>query len=169
MEGAASGGAGGQQAVAPEQLAFFPRLHGAHPTAWCFPAYLDNPNCEWLQAIKDLYAQKITFPASLSPEAGLFLHSMIRNFKPRTIVEIGSFLSVSTHWMAAALKENGIPPGDGVIHCFDDFGPIHKGPWRDVEMRTGREAFVRERLTAAGLLDFVRLRLGLDFVMRAAK
>ena len=74
----------------------------------------------------------IVFPASLSPEAGLMLHSLIRNLRPRVIVEVGTFCSVSTHWMAAALHEMG---GNGVIHAFDDFGPIYKGPWRDAEMR----------------------------------
>lgn len=85
---------------------------------------------------------------------------MIRNFRPRVIVEIGTFLSVSTHWMAAALMENGQVPTEACIHCFDDFGPIHKGPWRDEEMLEGRLDWVRERLSHAGLLDYVNFYPG---------
>ncbi len=134
-------------------LEHFPVVRdGEHPSGWEFPAYLDNPNCRWLQALKEMYSMPIVFPASLSPEAGLMLHSLIRNLRPRVIVEVGTFCSVSTHWMAAALHEMG---GNGVIHAFDDFGPIYKGPWRDAEMASGRMEWVQERLSKAGLLDRV--------------
>ncbi|MBL8964437.1 MAG: class I SAM-dependent methyltransferase [Phycisphaeraceae bacterium] len=135
------------------ELAHFPRIRDEdHPTRWEFPSYLDNPRCRWLQALKELYEMPIVFPASLSPEAGLMLHSLVRNIRPRVIVEVGTFCSVSTHWMAAALHEIG---GNGVIHAFDDFGPIHKGPWRDAEMLQGRREWVEDRLARAGLLDRV--------------
>lgn len=134
-------------------LAHFPRIREEdHPRSWEFPSYLDSPSCRWLRALKEMYSLPIVFPASLSPEAGLMLHSLIRNIRPRVIVEVGTFCSVSTHWMAAALHENG---GNGVIHSFDDFGPIHKGPWRDAEMLEGRLDWVKDRLAKAGLLDRV--------------
>lgn len=146
--------------MARDQLAFFPKPPADHPTAWSFPESLDNPNCRWLQALKALYAEPITFPASLSPDAGLLLHAMIRNFRPRTIVEVGSFVSVSTHWMAAALLESGASADKARIHCFDDFGPILKSMWRDAEMLEGRLEWVRDRLTTAGLIDFVQFHPG---------
>jgi predicted O-methyltransferase YrrM len=134
-------------------LRHFPRIEDRdHPTRWNFPSYLDNPGCRWLQALKEMYAMPIVFPASVSPEAGLMLHGLIRNLRPRVIVEVGTFCSVSTHWMASALHESG---GNGVIHAFDDFGPIHKGPWRDAEMLSGRLDWVKDRLAKAGLLDRV--------------
>lgn len=143
--------------VQRDRLQHFPRLTGNHPTRWEFPGYLDNPNSPWLQSLKEMYAMPIIFPASLSPEAGLMVHGLIRNLRPRVVVEIGSFLSVSTHWIASALQANG---EGGVVHCFDDFGPIHRGPWRDAEMLTGRQDWVRQRLTRAGLMDLVRLHPG---------
>lgn len=146
--------------VRSDQLQFFPRHPGPHPSRWEFPSYLDNPRCNWLQALKDLYAQPITFPASLSPEAGLFLHGLIRNVQPRVVVEVGSFVSVSTHWIAAALLEQGRRPGEAFVHCFDDFGPIHKGPWRDEELLEGRLEWVTDRLSRAGLIDYVSLHPG---------
>ncbi len=146
-----------------ESLQHFPRLGGRkfHPKGWDFPAYLHNPDCQWLAALRELYDEPITFPASLSPQAGLLLHSLVRNLRPRVIIEVGMFCSISTHWMAAALLENGCTPGvDAVIHCFDNFEPIEKGPWREVEMLEGRQEFVTDRLTRAGLMDFVRIHPG---------
>lgn len=147
----------------PDSLEHFPRLAGRHehPHGWEFPAYLSNPDCRWLTALKDLYEQPITFPASLSPQAGLLLHGLVRNLRPRVVLEVGMFCSISTHWIAAALLENGCTPGrDAVVHCFDDFAPIGKGPWREVEMLRGRRGFVTERLERAGLMEFVRINPG---------
>jgi predicted O-methyltransferase YrrM len=144
-------------------LEHFPRLKRRedHPSGWEFPDYLANPDCRWLFALRELYTQPITFPASLSPQAGMLIHSLVRNLRPRVIIEVGMFCSISTHWMASALLENGCTPGvDAVIHCFDDFAPITKGPWRDDEMPEGRQEFVTDRLTKAGLIDFVRLHPG---------
>ncbi|MEL7472379.1 MAG: class I SAM-dependent methyltransferase [Planctomycetota bacterium] len=147
--------------VQNETLRHFPHLKGQHPTSWNWPAYLNPDANSWMRSLKSLYDMPITFPASLSPEAGLMLHGLIRNLQPRTVLEIGSFLSVSTHWMTAAMQENGLRPTPvGRVHCFDDFGPIHKGPFRDAEMLTGRLEFVTERLTEAGLIDYIRLHPG---------
>lgn len=146
-----------------ETLRHFPRLGGRkyHPHGWDFPQYLNPAGCRWLKALRELYDEPITFPASLSPQAGMLLHSLVRNIRPRVVVEVGMFCSISTHWMASALLENGCTPGkDAVIHCFDNFAPIRKGPWREVEMLCGRLDFVKDRLDRAGLLDFVRFHPG---------
>src|ERR1043165_6940786 len=118
-----------------DQRRFFPMLRAEedHPKAWTFPSYLDNPAVPWLTVLKELYASPLAFPASFSPEAGLLLHALVRSIRPRTIVEVGSFLGVSTIWMAAALDAGTndpphipAPAGSAIIHCFDDFGPIAK-------------------------------------------
>ncbi len=148
-----------KRAIPYQQFEHYPKLShiSKHPTRWVFPSYMDNPGCAWLQSLKEMYSMPIVFPASLSPEAGWLLHGLIRNLRPRVVMEVGTFLSVSTHWIASALKENG---DGGVIHCFDDFGPIHKGPWRDAEMLSGRQTWVTDRLTRAGLIDVVRFHPG---------
>lgn len=150
------------------QLQYLPQMHVAeHPTSWQFPAYLDNPSCRWLQQLKAMYAMPISFPASLSPEAGLLVHSLIRNIRPRVVIETGTFVGMSTIWIAAALAENG---DGGEIHTFDDFGPINKGPWRDVEMREGRLEFVASMIAKAGLARHVVIHPGnSSFEIRAAQ
>lgn len=148
-------------------LQFYPGMHiPQHPTRWTFPAYLDNPSCRWLQHLKAMYGMPISFPASLAPEAGLLVHSLVRNIRPKVVIETGTFVGMSTIWIASALAENG---DGGVIHTFDDFGPIHKGPWRDVEMLTGRMEFVAEQVAKAGLAEHVVLHPGnSSFEIRAA-
>jgi predicted O-methyltransferase YrrM len=113
-----------------------------------------------------MYAMPIAFPASLAPEAGLLLHSLVRNIRPRVVIETGTFIGMSTIWIAAALAENG---DRAVVHSFDDFGPIEKGPWRDAELLTGRVEFVAGLIARAGLADHVILHQGNSpFELRAA-
>ncbi len=149
------------EALPRDRFAWYPKWHvGEHPTSWTFPASLDNPSCRWLQTLKRMYAMKIAFPASLSPDAGLLLHSLVRNIRPRTVVETGTFIGMSTLWMAAAMEEAGGRDWPGVIHTFDDFGPIAPGPWREVGMESGRLSFVAGLLADAGLAHRVVLHPG---------
>lgn len=135
----------------------YPRIPLLEMKPWPFPVFLDNPNCRWLQTLKRLYAMPISFPASISPQAGLFLHSLTLNIQPRLVIETGTFIGISTIWIGAALAElnNG-----GVLHSFDDLGPIERGPWRDAEMRCGRPVFVRKNLEDAGISSIVTLYPG---------
>jgi predicted O-methyltransferase YrrM len=127
------------------------------PRPWSFPSSLDNPGCRWLQALKNLYANPVTFPASISPEGGMLLHSIVRNSRPRVVVETGTFLGVSALWIAAALAENG---QGGVLHCFDDFVPIQPGPWRTQGITGGVLEQVARNISEAGLSDHVVLHPG---------
>lgn len=146
-----------------ETLAHFPTLEcdELHPKSWVFPPSLNAADCKWLAALRQLYDEPVTFPASLSPQAGMLLHSLVCNTRPRVIIEVGMFCSISTHWIAAALLENGCKPGeDAVIHCFDNFAPIETDNWRTTNMLHGRLDFAKDRLERAGLLDFVRIHPG---------
>jgi predicted O-methyltransferase YrrM len=157
-------------ALKRDRMRFYPRLRSVedHPKAWTFPACLDA-RVPWVAMLKDLYASPLSFPASLSPEAGLLLHSLVRNTRPRTVVEVGTFLGVSTIWMASALEAAaGDPvhlataPGSlhGTIHCFDDLGPIPPGPWRPEGTDRSRLELVKDHLDRAGLAHRVRLYPG---------
>jgi predicted O-methyltransferase YrrM len=137
----------------------FFRAEGLPPVEkpWPFPEAFDNLRCPWLQVLKRLYAMPITFPASISPEGGMLLHSIVRNTRPKVVVETGTFLGVSALWIAAALAENG---QGGVLHCFDDFVPVRPGPWRPHEMKQGVLEFVADQLRNAGLAESVVLHPG---------
>ncbi len=171
-------------AIPRRLLEFHPRLEREedHPGAWTFPAYLDDPRVAWLRELKALYESPLAFPASISPQAGWLLHGLVANLRPRVVVEVGAFLGASTLWMASALVETargftgamyleseepggGEAPagaGTGVIHVFDDFGPVREGPWREAELDEDREAIVRACLERAGVGSIVHLHKGLS-------
>jgi predicted O-methyltransferase YrrM len=152
--------------VVPDQKKILPlsnlRFHPGHhfaemPQRWAFPAYLDNPAVPWLATLKRLYASGISFPASVTPETGLLIHALIRNIRPRVVVETGTWIGTSTIWVAAALAENG---DGGVIHTFDMFPPIRSDQWRDEELVAGRIETVRTNLEEAGVADRVVIHPG---------
>ncbi len=152
-------------------LRFFPRLidFDKHPRAWTFPVHLESSTSPWVRTLRELYAHPVAFPSSMSPEAGLLLHALVRNIRPRTVVEVGTFIGVSTLWMAAALEDAAGDPGGapvgpgqvrGIIHCFDVFAPVPRAQWRDAELNEDRLEFVRARLTRAGLAHRVVFHRG---------
>jgi predicted O-methyltransferase YrrM len=142
-------------------LAHFPgRPHdqATGPEPWVFPPCIGDPATPWLASLRRLYDHPIAFPASLSPQAGLLLHALVQNLQPRVAVEVGVFCSVSTHWIAGALLDAGAT--DAQLHCFDNFAPIERAPWREAEMPEGSLDFVRQRLREAGLDHLVRIHPG---------
>lgn len=155
-------GAANRHPLPRSNLQFFPRFvdYDQHPTRWNFPAYLRTPGVAWLESLRELYDMPIVFPASLSPEAGMMLHALVRNLRPKVAVETGTFLSVSTHWIASALLESG---GGARLFCFDDFGPIPPATWRPEGMSEDRLEWVRARLNRAGFADFISLHRGVSW------
>jgi predicted O-methyltransferase YrrM len=69
-----------------------------------------------------------------------FLATLVTTIKPRLIVETGSFLGVSTEWMARGLQRNGFGK---IISC--EFDPV-------VYSRA------KERLASSPLMPFIELR-----------
>lgn len=145
-----------------DDLAHFPSrqlrdVRPEHLRPWPFPAFLDHPSCRWLQALKRIYADPLSFPASVSPEAGLLLHALVRNHQPRVVVETGTFIGISTIWMAAALAEL---PEPGTLHSIDWFSPVEPGPWRTARHDGSTLPLVESHLCDAGVSDRVRLHQG---------
>lgn len=85
------------------------------------PEYLKNCTSPWAQTLVQMYENKITYPASISPSQGSFLRSLVNNVAPKNIVEIGCFTGVSTIWLASALEELGEP---AIVHSVDLFVDI---------------------------------------------
>lgn len=152
---------------------FFPGPVGEahHPKAWTWPAFLAGSSTPWLRTLERLYALPSTFPAAMSPETGLLLFALVRNIRPRTVIEVGAYVGVSTIWMAAALEEGGdtyAESGDerervGGIVSIDDFSPLPENQWRRASAKGDREALVREHLEEAGLSHRVHLEKGISW------
>ena len=69
-----------------------------------------------------------------------FLATLVTTIKPRLVVETGSFLGVSTEWIAKGLQRNGFGK---VISC--EFDPVVY-------------ARAKDRLAASPLMPFIELR-----------
>jgi predicted O-methyltransferase YrrM len=81
---------------------------------------------------------------SMTAEAEVleFLRALVTTMKPSLIVETGSFLGVSTVWMAEGLRQNGF---GRVVSC--EFDPVVF-------------AKAQEKITASGLAEWIDLRNG---------
>ncbi|SNT21716.1 Predicted O-methyltransferase YrrM [Granulicella rosea] len=79
---------------------------------------------------------------SMTAEAEVleFLRTLVTTLKPELIVETGSFLGVSTLWMAEGMKANGFGK---IVSC--EFDPVVF-------------AKAQEKIAASGLAEFIELR-----------
>ena len=79
---------------------------------------------------------------SMTAEAEVleFLRTLVTTLKPALIVETGSFLGVSTLWMAEGMRSNGFGK---IISC--EFDPVVF-------------AKAKEKIAASGLAEFIELR-----------
>jgi len=79
---------------------------------------------------------------SMTAEAEVleFLRTLVTTIKPELVVETGSFLGVSTLWIAEGLKANGFGK---IISC--EFDPVVF-------------ASAKEKIDASGLADWIELR-----------
>jgi len=149
---------GPRVAIPRERLEHHSGLWGReHPRAWEWPAYLDPAAAPWLATLRRLYASPLSFPASLSPEAGLLVHALVRNIRPRVVVETGTWIGISSIWIASALQANG---DGGRLHTFDLFLPIRPDQWRDAELAEDRVGFVRRNFAEAGLEGVIEIHQG---------
>ncbi len=100
-------------------------INGLSDSPYTLPDYLRTCSSAWCTTLVRMYDERITAPTCLAPEQGEVLATLVRNAAPRTIVEIGCNIGVSTIWMAAALEQVG---GAGVVHAIDMFGSIKPAP-----------------------------------------
>ena len=79
---------------------------------------------------------------SMTAEAEVleFLRTLVTTLKPELVVETGSFLGVSTLWMAEGMRSNGFGK---IVSC--EFDPLVF-------------ARAREKIAASGLAEFIDLR-----------
>lgn len=156
-----------------DKPAFFPGPVGEahHPEKWEWPGWLSGSQSPWLRTLERLYGLPAAFPAAMSPETGLLLFSLVRNIRPRTVIEVGSFIGVSTIWMAAALEEIGdafAESGDekervGALVSIDTFDPLPETQWRKASIAGNRQELVQSHIDEAGLTHRVHLEKGISW------
>src|SRR5713226_204797 len=100
------------------------------------------------QTLADLERQRQSEPADLpvdqrmlpvGPEAALFLNSVIRAARSKTVVEVGGSMGYSTIWLAEAAEANG-------------------GRLISLEFLPNKAAAIRKRVAQAGLDHTVEVR-----------
>lgn len=106
-------------AKVPELLAAFRTAHARPHEGWDVPEWLDGSDDPVWRVIAEQYREPMTRPASLPPSQGRQLYELILTTAPKQVVEIGSFLGLSTLWIASALRTLGA----GRVHAVDPFGP----------------------------------------------
>lgn len=88
------------------------------------PEYLRSCSSPWAVTLVKMYEKRVNFPASISPEQGELLKSVVCNVNPNNVVEIGCFTGISTLWIASGLEQIG---SRATIHSIDLFNEIF--PW----------------------------------------
>ncbi len=86
---------------------------------WNIPPYLLDSSESWRKILANMYREEVAFPASLPPSQGKILHDIIYDASPKTVVEIGCFIGISSIWIASALQKLE----DGHLHSIDMFLP----------------------------------------------
>lgn len=159
-EGAAGAGRGGGSGVS-----FFPsETDGTVYRPWPIPPDLRARSEPWAKVLLSLYARRASWPACVSPETGMFIHALVRNIRPRTVVETGTCHGASTIWIASAMHaaaaSAGEPDSPGVVHTFDDFQPPHVDWLARMPLYRNREKKVRRRFRLSGFEKTIRVHVG---------
>lgn len=132
---------------------FFPV--GEH-RPWILPPELRDPSTPWARQLVEIYQTLPSWPGSIVPEGGLLLQLLIRNIRPRVIVETGTFFGVSTIWLATGLQAIG----GGRIHSYDLFEAFDEWTPADRARFTPMRSQVERHLRTSGVMDLVTLHEG---------
>lgn len=90
---------------------------------WNIPPWLLKNSEGWGKTLVAMYGEEVAFPASLPPNQGKIVYDLIYDAAPKTVVEIGCFIGISSIWIASALQKLA----GGHLHSVDMFLP--KLPW----------------------------------------
>ncbi|MBZ4321104.1 O-methyltransferase [Streptomyces huiliensis] len=98
----------------------------------------ERAEMEVLRAVGALRERAAAFMLDVGPESGLFLNTLVRSARARTVLEVGGSVGYSTLWLAEAVQATG--------------GRVYS-----IEPVDGKRAEQRANLRAAGLADVVEL------------
>lgn len=111
----------------------------------------------WARTLESMYREETSCPASLSPQQGEFLRSVLINLNPKRCLEIGCFIGVSTLWISSALEACN---DGGMLHSVDFFGD--KMPFGNLSYIYHPDSlgYIQTKLDEAGLRQRVQHHVG---------
>ena len=144
-----------------EKLQFFNSGTAEKPAApgdkWEIPNFLTQIDAEWARVLIDVYDHPMSFPGSVSPQMGNFLRALIINIAPRNVIEIGSFIGVSSLWIASAMAEY---KRRDTLYCIDLFPSHTYNPWCPGITLMDPFYFMSKNMQVCGFQDHVTIHKG---------
>ena len=124
---------------------------------WQITKYLSSCKAKWAKELIKIYNHPMSFPASISPHAGELLRSLISNIAPKNIMETGTYMGVSSIWIASGMIEYS---NHNKLHCVDLFNPISDNPWCPGVSLNDPHEFASKHIRRAGFGDTIELHRG---------
>lgn len=121
------------------------------------PEWLEGCSAPWAVTLTSRYREPYVYPTALSPTQGDLLRTLVANIAPRTAVEIGSYVGISTLWLAAGLDQGG---SNGLLHAIDLFGELWPFPPYRYAYVPDLLHLARESARAAQLDQHIRFHQG---------
>lgn len=76
----------------PDILARYSARQGYLIQTWPIPDWLAAIDEPWARVAIEMYAESVSFPASLPPSKGKQIHDLIRRYRPAKVVQVGCFI-----------------------------------------------------------------------------
>lgn len=126
-------------------------------TTYKIQSWIKSSSEEWAKVLIELYQNPLTHPASISPQQGELLRSIILNNNPQTVVEIGTFMGVSTIWSGSALKDLN---NNGQLFSIDLFNDILPCKGQRTRCLINPYDKIKENIKKCGIENHTRLIKG---------
>jgi hypothetical protein len=143
------------------QLLFFNKGTQIKPSEigdkWEIPTFLRQNRAKWAKILTRIYEHPISFPGSVSPVTGELLRALIMNIAPVNVMEIGSYIGVSSIWIASAMAEY---ERRNKLHCIDLFPPHANNPWCPGIVLNDPLNFMLDSIKKCGFDTFIDVHKG---------
>jgi cephalosporin hydroxylase len=124
---------------------------------WEIPNFLKQTNTAWAKTLIEIYQHPMSFPGSVSPQMGNLLRALIMNIAPKHVIEIGSFIGVSSLWIASAMVEY---ERHHTLHCIDLFPDHTNNPWCPNVTLNDPLGFIYKNIRQCGFQECVEIHKG---------
>ncbi|SLM32079.1 hypothetical protein MTBBW1_560003 [Desulfamplus magnetovallimortis] len=135
---------------------------------WKISNSLQLSKAQWAEVLIDIYEHPMSFPGSVSPQAGELLRALVVNIAPRNVLEIGSYIGASTIWIASAMSEY---ERRNKLCCIDLFLPHTDNPWCPGVELIEPLSYIKNNIKKCGFQSFIELYQGdsKDLIPKIAK